>query len=98
MAPGTAAVAAVVASASWVPVSRVSSGPWLIVAGSPLAPEGGVPAGGLPVAAVEAVLDVPEVAVVDDVVAAEAMPAAPSMVPVANAPVTSNRRYLAGFR
>src|SRR5689334_12624737 len=78
VAPGTAALAA--ASAFWrlVPVSRVSSGPWVAVAGLPGAPAGGADP-----------LDEPEELLELEPVAAVAIPAAPRLAPATRAPVTS---------
>jgi hypothetical protein len=56
-----------------------------------LTPLGGVPVGGVPVGVVD-VLDEPDEVVDVELVAAEAMPAVPSIVPVASAPVRINRR------
>jgi hypothetical protein len=88
-----------VALASWVPVRRVSPGPWARVAGLPV---GGVPVGGFPVGAdpVGFVVDELEVELVPDVelVAAAAIPAVPNIVPVARALVRISRRYFLGRR
>ena len=92
VAPGTAASAAAFAFAAAAPVRSVSPGPWLIWAGSPIAPFGGrceepfaTNAAGVP-AWLEPVAEPP--------VAAPAMPAAPAAMPSASAPVTMNPRAL----
>src|SRR5580704_13573632 len=110
VAPGTAAVAAAVAFWRSVPVSSVSLGPWVIVAGFPGGPAdipggpvGIVGAAPLAGAVVEppagpVVVDDPDAgAVVVDVVAADAMPAVPRPAPATTAPVTSARRILLGL-
>src|SRR5580700_7248415 len=103
VAPGTAAVAAAVAFWRSAPVSSVSLGPWVIVAGFPGGPGGMVgaapPAGAVvepPAGAV--VVDEPDGgAVVVELVAADAMPAVPRPAPATTAPVTSARRSLLGL-
>jgi hypothetical protein len=94
VAPGTAAVAVAVAFWRSVPVSNVSLGPWVIVAGSALPPTGGVlaePTDGA------GVLDDPDAWLAVELVAADATPAAPRLAPATTAPVTSARRNLLGF-
>src|SRR5664280_694574 len=94
VAPGTAAVAAAVAFWRSVPVNSVSLGPWVMVAGSPAAPAGGVladpPEGAT-------VLAAPDEGLVAELVAADATPAAPRPAPATMAPVTSARRSILGF-
>jgi hypothetical protein len=94
VAPGTAAVAVAVAFWRSVPVSNVSLGPWVIVAGSALPPTGGVlaePTDGA------GVLDDPDAWLAVELVAADATPVAPRLAPATTAPVTSARRNLLGL-
>src|SRR5437763_14449148 len=74
---GTAAFAAATAFCTSVPVRSVSPGPWLIVAGAPGAPAGGVDWFADP--------DEPRV---DELVAAVAIPPAPMLTAVASPQVT----------
>jgi len=74
-----------------VPVSRVSLGPWDMVAGFADGPPGGPafdPAGGA------VVLEAPDGFVEVELVAAEAMPAAPKLAPATRAPVTRVLRMM----
>src|SRR6516225_10180625 len=89
VAPGTAASAAASAFWSWVPVRRVSSGPCVMVAGFVGAPLGGAPLE-FPAGAVDPEPELePEL-----LVAAEAIPAAPTPAPVTRAPVTRMLRTI----
>lgn len=94
VAPGTAAVAAAVAVWRSVPVSSVSLGPWVRVAGSAAEPVGGVPC---EPAVGAVVLADPDAGVVVELVAADAIPAAPRLAPVTSAVATSARRILFGL-
>jgi hypothetical protein len=87
-------VAAAVAFWRSEPVNSVSFGPWVIVAGLPVAPAGGAP--GMPADGGAVVCDPCDVLVVE-LVAADAMPAAPRLAPATTAPVTRARRTLPGL-
>src|SRR5690242_18030772 len=89
---GTAASAAAFTLSAVVPVSRVSFGPWLIVAGS--WPWFGA-AAGYPL---DELLDEP-LEPDEPLVAAPAMPAAPTAMPAAAAAVSSHARarWVVGF-